>query len=64
MQVGKLYQVLARLTRMPYLTVDDLKNTAGDIALSFNDEGIYTIIRDAGIRAGNLDLTPFPVFIS
>ncbi|CAK5265742.1 unnamed protein product, partial [Mycena citricolor] len=31
--------------------VDYLKNTAGDIALSFNNEDIYTIIRNAGIRA-------------
>ncbi|KAJ7096265.1 S-adenosyl-L-methionine-dependent methyltransferase [Mycena epipterygia] len=30
---------------------DYLRNTAGDIALSFNNEPIYTIIRDAGIRA-------------
>ncbi|KAJ6625592.1 arginine methyl transferase [Mycena sp. CBHHK59/15] len=30
---------------------DHLGNTAGDIALSFNNEEIYTIIRDAGIRA-------------
>ncbi|KAJ7462362.1 arginine methyl transferase [Mycena galericulata] len=30
---------------------DYLHNTAGDIALSFNDEEIYTIIRDAGVRA-------------
>ncbi|KAF8210331.1 S-adenosyl-L-methionine-dependent methyltransferase [Mycena galopus ATCC 62051] len=30
---------------------DYLHNTAGDIALSFNNEEIYTIIRDAGIRA-------------
>lgn len=32
--------------------VDNFKNTAGDIALSFNNAGIYTRIRDAGIRAG------------
>ncbi|KAJ7783236.1 arginine methyl transferase [Mycena metata] len=30
---------------------DYLQNTAGDIALSFNNEEIYSIIRDAGIRA-------------
>ncbi|KAK7057134.1 S-adenosyl-L-methionine-dependent methyltransferase [Favolaschia claudopus] len=29
---------------------DYLGNTAGDIALSFNNEEIYTIIRDAGLR--------------
>lgn len=31
--------------------VDNLKNTAGDVALSFNDLETYTVIRDAGIRA-------------
>ncbi|KAF9475761.1 arginine methyl transferase [Pholiota conissans] len=31
--------------------VNHLKNTAGDIALSFNNEAIYTYIRDAGIRS-------------
>ncbi|KAL1705262.1 S-adenosyl-L-methionine-dependent methyltransferase [Schizophyllum commune] len=31
--------------------VDKLQNTAGDIALSFNNDKIYTLIRDAGIRA-------------
>ncbi|KAJ7770186.1 arginine methyl transferase [Mycena maculata] len=31
--------------------VDYLRNTAGDIALSFNNEEMYTIIRDAGLRA-------------
>ncbi|KAF9227414.1 arginine methyl transferase [Gyrodon lividus] len=31
--------------------VDNLGNTAGDIALSMNDEACYTLIRDAGIRA-------------
>ncbi|GLB37462.1 putative S-adenosyl-L-methionine-dependent protein-arginine N- methyltransferase that methylates the delta-nitrogen atom of arginine residues to form N5-methylarginine (type IV) in target proteins [Lyophyllum shimeji] len=31
--------------------VDNLKNTAGDIALSFNDLETYMVIRDAGIRA-------------
>lgn len=35
-----------------HLLADYLRNTAGDIALSFNNEEIYTIIRDAGIRAG------------
>lgn len=32
--------------------VDYLGNTAGDIALSLNDEESYRIIRDAGIRSG------------
>ncbi|KAF5385873.1 hypothetical protein D9615_002229 [Tricholomella constricta] len=31
--------------------VDNLKNTAGDIALSLNDSETYDIIRNAGIRA-------------
>ncbi|KAJ7287479.1 arginine methyl transferase [Mycena rebaudengoi] len=31
--------------------VDYQKNSAGDVALSFNNTGIYTTIRDAGIRA-------------
>ncbi|KAG6841891.1 hypothetical protein C0991_005621 [Blastosporella zonata] len=31
--------------------VDNLKNTAGDISLSYNDLATYTIIRDAGIRS-------------
>lgn len=32
--------------------VDFLGNTAGDIALSLNNEPCYRIIRDAGIRSG------------
>ena len=32
--------------------VDHLHNSAGDVALSMNNETIYTIIRDAGIRSG------------
>ncbi|OAX43320.1 arginine methyl transferase [Rhizopogon vinicolor AM-OR11-026] len=31
--------------------VDNLQNTAGDIALSLNDAACYTLIRDAGIRS-------------
>ncbi|KIJ18765.1 guanidinoacetate N-methyltransferase [Paxillus involutus ATCC 200175] len=31
--------------------VDNLGNTAGDIALSMNNEACYTLIRDAGIRS-------------
>ncbi|KAF8918994.1 hypothetical protein CPB85DRAFT_1373636 [Mucidula mucida] len=31
--------------------LDNLKNSAGDIALSFNNQEIYHLIRDAGIRA-------------
>jgi hypothetical protein len=29
-----------------------MQNTAGDIALSFNDAEMYTAVRDAGIRTG------------
>lgn len=32
--------------------VDNLHNTAGDIALSLNNDECYQIIRDAGIRSG------------
>lgn len=32
--------------------VDRLQNTAGDVALSYNNEQCYNIIRDAGIRTG------------
>ncbi|KZT52886.1 hypothetical protein CALCODRAFT_440917 [Calocera cornea HHB12733] len=31
--------------------VDNLGNTAGDIAISRNEEGTYTLIRDAGLRS-------------
>ncbi|KAF8630643.1 hypothetical protein AX15_002794 [Amanita polypyramis BW_CC] len=31
--------------------VDNLNHTAGDIALSYNNSEIYTLIRDAGIRS-------------
>jgi len=36
------------------LQVDYLQNTAGDIALSYNDDEIYYAIRNEGIRAGIL----------
>ncbi|EGO25456.1 hypothetical protein SERLADRAFT_361134 [Serpula lacrymans var. lacrymans S7.9] len=32
--------------------VDNLQNTAADIALSLNNQECYTLIRDAGIRSG------------
>ncbi|KAI0342106.1 S-adenosyl-L-methionine-dependent methyltransferase [Trametopsis cervina] len=32
-------------------TVDNMSHSSGDIALSMNNEGIYTLIRDAGIRS-------------
>jgi protein arginine N-methyltransferase 2 len=34
------------------LPADNGGNTAGDIALSLNDEESYHAIRDAGIRSG------------
>lgn len=34
------------------MSVDYQKHTAGDIALSFNNEAIYNLIRDEGIRSG------------
>ena len=34
--------------------VDDLGNTAGDVALSLNDEVSYRIIRNAGLRSGGI----------
>ena len=38
------------------ILVDNFQNTAADIALSLNDEPIYSMIRDEGIRAGsNID---------
>lgn len=37
---------------IPLSSVDNLGNTAGDVALSFNNNACYTQIRDAGIRAG------------
>lgn len=36
----------------PFLVVDNLHNTAADIALSMNNERCYRLIRDAGIRSG------------
>jgi len=36
------------------LQVDYLQNTAGDIALSYNDDEIYRAIRNEGIRSGTL----------
>lgn len=33
--------------------VDEFGHTAADIALSYNNSEIYTLIRDAGIRSGN-----------
>ncbi|KIK27751.1 hypothetical protein PISMIDRAFT_8136 [Pisolithus microcarpus 441] len=37
-----------------HILVDNLGNTAGDIALSMNNDECYKLIRDAGIRAGLL----------
>ncbi|KAF7376194.1 hypothetical protein MSAN_00034500 [Mycena sanguinolenta] len=43
---------------------DYLRNTAGDIALSFNNQEIYTIIRDAGIRADDTAAASTDAFLS
>ncbi|KIK67353.1 hypothetical protein GYMLUDRAFT_37453 [Collybiopsis luxurians FD-317 M1] len=48
----RVFKFIDVITISNRLIVDDLQNTAGDIALSFNNEEIYTIIRNAGIRAG------------
>ena len=46
--------------------VDNLHNTAGDVALSLNNGASYTIIRDAGIRSGTcvsgISVTDIPDF--
>lgn len=48
-----MHSISTFLSRLIYnCLVDYLKNTAGDIALSFNNEAIYRVIRDAGIRSG------------
>src|SRR6266550_285581 len=39
-----------------FLPVDKFGHTAADIALSYNNFEIYTLIRDAGIRSGNLSI--------
>lgn len=33
-------------------TVDELGNSAGEVALSLNDTESYELIRDAGLRSG------------
>ena len=44
----------------PSFAVDNLHNTAADIALSMNNENGYRLIRDAGVRSGELAKTlPF-----
>ncbi|KIJ61304.1 hypothetical protein HYDPIDRAFT_169751 [Hydnomerulius pinastri MD-312] len=48
---GKSSSVLFSLS-----VLDNLGNTAGDIALSLNNEACYTLIRDAGIRAALAEL--------
>jgi hypothetical protein len=48
-----LFSPAARLGRTTNMAaVDSGGNTAGDIALSLNDEESYRVIRDAGIRSG------------
>lgn len=36
--------------------VDNLGNTAGDVALSLNNEECYNLIRDHGLRQGMQDI--------
>jgi len=43
---------LASCSSSPSFLVDNLHNTAADIALSMNNENCYRLIRDAGIRSG------------
>ncbi|KZT72065.1 hypothetical protein DAEQUDRAFT_664661 [Daedalea quercina L-15889] len=38
--------------------VDNLHNTAGDVALSMNNEACYNLVRDAGIRSGKPRVLP------
>ena len=48
-----LFSPAARLGRTTNMAaMDSGGNTAGDIALSLNDEESYPIIRDAGMRSG------------
>jgi protein arginine N-methyltransferase 2 len=35
-------------------SVDGLHNTAGDIALSLNNQECYELVRDAGVRTGTM----------
>lgn len=51
MQVRRDCFDLSSLVQAP--SVDNLQNTAGDIALSFNDAETHAAIRDAGIRSGS-----------
>lgn len=44
----------ASYSRAIRFAVDNTHNTAGDIALSFNNEACYNFVRDAGIRSGRL----------
>ena len=48
------HDVLLIIGMTHFLLVDNLQNTAGDIALYLNNELCYTLIRDAGIRAGTM----------
>lgn len=50
---------LCEMLKIPLISfrsfvVDNLHNTAADIALSMNNENCYKLIRDAGIRSGEL----------
>lgn len=47
-----------------HLLVDHLQNTAGDVALSLNNEECYILIRDAGLRSGvptSWNVNPCPI---
>lgn len=48
---------LASYSPSPSFAVDNLHNTAADIALSMNNENGYRLIRDAGVRSGELAKT-------
>ena len=43
---------LTSCSSFPSSVVDNLHNTAADIALSVNNENCYRLIRDAGVRSG------------
>lgn len=48
-----VYMYIVFACNLISVEVDNLGNTAGDIALSFNNEECYRAIRDAGLRSGN-----------
>ncbi|KAG8213881.1 hypothetical protein J3R82DRAFT_10625 [Butyriboletus roseoflavus] len=48
---GESFLSFLSIPHIAHALVDNLGNTAGDIALSMNNDACYTLIRDAGIRA-------------